>query len=117
MAFRVAPQAQADLDEIRSYLANESGSPDIATRLLQSIAKHFLLLSRHSRAGIVRNNLSIAGLRAFPSGNYIMSYVIEGADVLVLRVVHSHRDVESQFSEPLISCSKGECYVRKHHAA
>ena len=33
MAHRVAPRAEADLDDIWLYLAKESGSMDVATRV------------------------------------------------------------------------------------
>jgi plasmid stabilization system protein ParE len=49
MAHRVAPQAEAELDSIWYYVANESGSIEIADRLIHSITERFLLLSRNPR--------------------------------------------------------------------
>jgi plasmid stabilization system protein ParE len=51
MAHRLAPGAQTDLDEIWFYLAKESGSIEIANRLIDSIADRFFLLAGfpHSR--------------------------------------------------------------------
>jgi hypothetical protein len=37
MAHRVAPQAGTDLDDIWLYVARESGSMDVATRLIDAI--------------------------------------------------------------------------------
>jgi plasmid stabilization system protein ParE len=51
MAHRVAPQAEAELDSIWYYVANESGSIEIADRLIDSITERFLLLSRNPRLG------------------------------------------------------------------
>jgi hypothetical protein len=42
MASHVAPRAEADLDEIWLYVAKDSGSMDIATRLIGSITDRFV---------------------------------------------------------------------------
>jgi hypothetical protein len=41
MAHRVAPEAEAELDNIWDYVAKESGSTEIADRLIDSIAERF----------------------------------------------------------------------------
>jgi hypothetical protein len=45
MAHRVAPQVAADLDDIWYFVAKESGSVEIASRLIDSITNRFLLLA------------------------------------------------------------------------
>jgi plasmid stabilization system protein ParE len=45
MAHRVAEEAEADLDDIWLYVASESGSMEVASRLIESITDRFLLLS------------------------------------------------------------------------
>jgi plasmid stabilization system protein ParE len=45
MAHSVAPQAENDLDNIWQYLAQESGSLDIADAVIDTITRRFLLLS------------------------------------------------------------------------
>jgi 7-keto-8-aminopelargonate synthetase-like enzyme len=47
MAHRVAPQVAADLDDIWYFVAKESGSVEIASRLIDSITNRFLLLARN----------------------------------------------------------------------
>ena len=42
MAHRVAPRAELDLDDIWFYVAKESGSIEIATRLINSITDRFV---------------------------------------------------------------------------
>jgi hypothetical protein len=44
MAHRVAPRAGADLDDIWFCVAQESGSVEIANRLIDSITDRFLFL-------------------------------------------------------------------------
>jgi toxin ParE1/3/4 len=48
MAHRVAPRAGADLDDIWYYVAQESGSIEIANRLIDSITDRFFLLASPS---------------------------------------------------------------------
>lgn len=45
MAYRLAPQAEADLEDIAFYIFLESGSVEIADRVIQSIAERFDLLA------------------------------------------------------------------------
>ncbi len=51
MAHRLSPRARADIDEIAYYVAVESGSLEIADRLLESIYRRFLLLGEYPHAG------------------------------------------------------------------
>ena len=46
MAHHVAPRVERDLDDIWYYAAKESGSMEIANRLIDNIADRFLLLAR-----------------------------------------------------------------------
>jgi hypothetical protein len=43
MAHRLAPEAEAELDDIWYYIATESGSIEIADRVIDSITDRFLL--------------------------------------------------------------------------
>jgi len=97
MAHRVASRAADDLDDIWHYVANESGSIDVANRLVDSIAERFFLLSNHPYLGRVRDNDFGAGSRSFPVGEYVIVYCVEDGDVLILRVAHGRRDIEALF--------------------
>jgi plasmid stabilization system protein ParE len=44
MAHRVSPRAEADLDDLWFYTAKESGSIEIANRLIDTITGRFVLL-------------------------------------------------------------------------
>ena len=48
---RRTPQADSDLEEIWHYVATESASNEIADRLIDSITRRFLLLSRYPHIG------------------------------------------------------------------
>ncbi|MDR3717210.1 MAG: type II toxin-antitoxin system RelE/ParE family toxin [Bryobacteraceae bacterium] len=97
MAHRVAPQAESDLDDIWFYVAKESGSVDVASRLIDSITGHFLTLATFPYAGRNRDEDFSLGSRSFPVGEYVIVYCVEGADVFILRVVHGRRDLDGLF--------------------
>ena len=97
MAHRVAPRAAADLDEIWYYIAMESGSVDVANRLIDSITGRFVLLSGHPYLGRARDDDFGPGSRSFPVGEYVIVYCVEDENVLILRVAHGRRDLEALF--------------------
>ena len=69
MAHRLAPQVEFELDDIWYYIARDSGSIEIADRLIDSITDRFFLLSHHPYVGRLRDDLR-PGLRSFPVGQY-----------------------------------------------
>jgi toxin ParE1/3/4 len=95
MAHRVAPQAEADLDNIWYYVAKESGSIEIADRLIDSITERFYLLASHPHIGRHRDEDLRPGLRSFHVGEYVIIYRVEEADVLILHVFRGSRDIEA----------------------
>jgi toxin ParE1/3/4 len=98
MAYRLSPQADADLEDIAFYVYLESGSVEIAERVIQSIAERFDLLDAYPRAGRSRDDLRL-GIRGFPVGDYVVLYRVEGADVAIVRVVRGSRDLEALLRE------------------
>jgi len=96
MAHRLAPQVEVELDEIWYYIARDSGSMEIADRLIDAITDRFFLLGNHPYVGRLRDDLR-SGLRSFPVGQYLMIYRIDGIDVLILHVARGSRDIEAMF--------------------
>jgi toxin ParE1/3/4 len=99
MAHRVASEAEVDLDDIWLYVATESGSMDIATRLIDSITDRFVFLAGFPYAGRARDSDFGIGARSFGVGEYVIVYCVEGDDVLILRVVHGRRQIEDLFGQ------------------
>jgi toxin ParE1/3/4 len=99
MAHRVARRAETDLDDIWLYVANESASMDVATRLIDSITGRFSFLANFPYVGRARDEDFGDGSRSFAVGEYVIVYCVEGADVLILRVVHGRRDLEALFDQ------------------
>jgi toxin ParE1/3/4 len=99
MAHRVAPLAAADLEDIWLFVAQDSGSMDVAARLIDSITDRFFLLSDFPYAGRARDRDFGIGMRSFPVGEFVIVYLVEEKDVLILRVVHGRRDLEQLFGQ------------------
>ncbi len=92
--YRIAPRAQRDLDEIWSYIADDS--PASADRLIELFHEKFLLLSSQPLMGEVWPQLA-DDLRAFSVGNYLVFYHPVRRGVEVVRVLHAARDIASEF--------------------
>ena len=97
MAHQLAPEAEADLEELWHYVASDS-SIEVADRLVDSLTTRFFLLGMYPRAGRRRDDLR-SGMRAFAVGDYVVLYRVEGNDVLIQRVVRGSRDLEALLHE------------------
>jgi len=97
MDFRVAPQAESDLDDIWYFIANQSSSIEVADRVIDSITARFALLARQPYIGRRRDEDLRPGVRTFVAGDYVIAYRVEGDNVLILRVLRGSRDIEAMF--------------------
>jgi plasmid stabilization system protein ParE len=61
MAHRLAPQARAELVDIWSYIARESGNAAAADGVIDAITERFYLLARYPRMGRARDDLRYRG--------------------------------------------------------
>jgi toxin ParE1/3/4 len=94
MGFRLLPEAEAELDDIWLYVARESGSIEIASRLIEAITDRFWLLAKNPQIGRRRDTDLRPGLRSFPVGEYVIIYRIESDDAIILHVTRGSRDIE-----------------------
>jgi toxin ParE1/3/4 len=97
MRHRRSPLADSDLDDIWYYVASESGSTDIADRLIDSITDPFVLLASHPYLGRARDEDLRPGLRTFPVGEYVIFYRNQDEDVVILRVLRGSRNIAALF--------------------
>ena len=95
MAHRLAPQAEAELDDIWIYVARESGNLEIADRLIDSITDSFYLLAGHPHIGRRRDADLRPGLRSFAVGQYVIIYSIVQNAVMILHVIRGSRNIET----------------------
>jgi toxin ParE1/3/4 len=94
MGFRLLPEAESELDDIWFYVTRESGSMEIASRLIDAITDRFWLLAKSPQVGRRRDADLRPGLRSFPVGEYVIIYRIEGDDAIILHVMRGSRDIE-----------------------
>jgi toxin ParE1/3/4 len=99
--FRLAPEAEAQLDGIWRHIAGETGTVDTANRVVDNITDRFWLLAKHPFMGRKRDDLA-PGLRSFVVGDYVIIHRIEGIEddrtVFISFVFHGSQDIESFFS-------------------
>ncbi len=96
---RVAPEALVDLDEIWIYIAQASGSAEIASRVVDSITDRFWLLAQHPYLGRRRDEDLTPGLRSIVAEEYVIFHRVEneGRLVLILHILHGSRDIVGFF--------------------
>ena len=82
--------AQADLKEIWDYVPRDSVFQ--ADRLLSRFEEKFIHLANHRGYGRPRPGLAV-GCRSPPFGNYCFYFRQTKAGILLLRVLHSARDI------------------------
>jgi toxin ParE1/3/4 len=97
MAHRIAPEAEVELDDIWYYIAKESGSTEIADRVIDSITERLFLLARFPHIGRRRDEDLRPGLRSFVAGEYVIIYRVADEDVLILHVIRGSRDLRALF--------------------
>lgn len=89
------PRAQDDITEIWGYIADDSELQ--ADAFVDRLDAKFQLLARQPGLGRVREELA-PGVRSFPVGRYVIFYESVSDGIAVVRVLHSARDLDAQFS-------------------
>lgn len=92
----VSDLAKFDLKEIHSYIAED----DIvaADRLADELIVKFRFLAEQPLAGRLRTEFGRdINCRSFPYRRYLIFYVPIQDGIEIIRVLHSARDVESEF--------------------
>ena len=98
MVHRLAPQARAELSNIWTYIARESGNLVAADGVIDAITERFHLLAEFPYMGRARDDLR-SGLRSFPVGQYVIIYTIDDDDVQILHVFHGRQDIEGRLGQ------------------
>ena len=95
-AFRLAPEAEFELDDIWLYISRSSGSIDVANRFIDKITDQLWLLAQHPYLGRRRDHDLRVGLRTLPVDEYLPVYRIEADNVvLILHIFHGNQDIHS----------------------
>jgi toxin ParE1/3/4 len=88
--FRLSPLAEADIAEIRRYIAQDSTAA--ADRFIGQLFDIFHLLGRDPKIGQQRPNL-----RSFSHGNYVVFYQLVSERAEIVAIIHGARDIEGLF--------------------
>jgi toxin ParE1/3/4 len=92
------PRAKADLSDIWQFIAEDSD--DQADAFIDLIDQKFQLLAQQSGLGRRREELA-EGLRSFPVGRYVISYLLIPGGAQIVRVLLGARDIEAAFTKPV----------------
>lgn len=90
MPVLIRPRAQIDLLDIWDYIATDN--PDKADEVSDIFHEKFELIAGTPKIGRQRPELGNS-IRSFPTGNYLIFYQIIEGDVVIVRVLHSARDI------------------------
>lgn len=90
--FRLALQAQIDLDDIWVFIAEDS--VEAADRFHDLLLTKFLVIAEQPMIGRSREDLR-PELRGFVVGNYIIFYRNTLEHIEIVRVLHGARDIEN----------------------
>lgn len=96
---RLSPEAESELDQIWLYLADASGSTEVASRVIERITEQFWYLARHPHIGRRRDADLRPGLRSLAADEYVVIYRMDtDGGVLVLHILHGRRDIATFFA-------------------
>lgn len=90
----MSPEAQTDLEEIKSYIADELENPTAALATVNRITKTLRILRTHAFAGAPLSSVTDveSDYRFLVSGNYLAFYRAYGNTVYVDRILYGRRD-------------------------
>ena len=101
--YQLTQKAEADLDEIASYLAVRLNNPQAAARFLDQLqsAIREACLFPESGAPVINEFLSQKNVRKKLAGNYVMYYFPDaGAETIyILRVIYGRRSLDEILRE------------------
>ena len=86
--------ALRDLDEIFDHIAEDSAQQ--ADKLIRSVEEKIETISVHTGMGRHRDEMGV-GLRSFPFASYIIFYRPVEDGLIVVRVLHTSRDISSDY--------------------
>lgn len=89
---RLTDEADADLEAIADYVAERN--PSAGVSLIRGLRRRFAQLAAMPRLGQRRPDLG-PGLRALTYSNYVIIYRVGEDTVIVARVLHGARDMQS----------------------
>jgi toxin ParE1/3/4 len=96
MPYRVAKDAERDLDEIFLYWAK--AGLKVADRLIDNITDRFWLFGEYPEAGRPAGEAGI-GVKCFPAGKYLIYYRKTRKGTDILHIFHGAQDQKRAFKK------------------
>ncbi len=97
--YEIVPEAQSDLFEIWSYIAEDSIR--LADRIESEFRDLFASLAKMPRQGHTRKDLTKLPVLFFPLYSYLVVYRPEPAPIRILAVLRGRRNVKRLLKERL----------------
>jgi toxin ParE1/3/4 len=92
--FRVSEEAEGDLKEIWTYVAEDNVVA--ADRLVDALFARFTMLAGQKEMGRLRKELA-TNLRSHAVGNYVIFYRFANGGIEIVRVLHGARNLPPLF--------------------
>lgn len=109
--YRLSKRAEADLDEIVSYIAVELTNPQAASAFVDKLLDNMEEARNFPESGSLVHNefLQIENVRKKFVGNYIMYYLFDTEEkvIYIIRIVYSKRNMDEILKEM-------DIWARKH---
>ena len=93
--FKLSRQAEQDLEDIWTYVAQES--EQAADALIDAIIRRFPKIGTFPEIGKRRDDV-LEGLRSFPVKSYVLFYRMTEGGIEIFRILHGRRDIESELA-------------------
>jgi toxin ParE1/3/4 len=103
---RRTPLARSDLKGIGRYIAQQSGSREIAFRFLDTIERRSQIYANSPLSGELCPDFS-SEVRRFSVGNYVVFYRPSDSGIELLRVLHGARDIPAVWRKYLLGGESG----------
>ena len=94
MNYIVSAEAEADLEEIGDYIAQDN--PHRADTFVEEIRARFEAICGNPLAYAARPEID-AGVRACVHGQYVIFYYVTGTTIEIARVLHAARNIARLF--------------------
>lgn len=95
--FELTRSALADLDELWTYIAEDSA--EAADRVTSTILDACALLAERPLIGHTRADLTSRPVRFWSSGRYLIVYRVDTEPVKIIAVFHGARDVATLLTD------------------
>lgn len=94
--YRLSPEAQGDLTDVRQYLMKEGGAR-LARYVLGEIRSGLQFIAANPGAGHSREDLTDEPVKFWPIFSYLIVYDPAMKPVGIARVLHGSQDLETMF--------------------